>query len=271
MFEMICNEDCLETMGKLSEKSIDLILTSPPYNTGRASNKESCLKNHYSRYDVHLDGKTQDEFIEWCTQLFTEFDRILKPNGVILWNMSYGNDFDTNNGIGLLWVLIGHLVTHTKFTVGDCIFWRKTNGSLPNNVSPNKLTRLCEDVFVFCRKEEIKTYFANKEISKVGKNGLTYYKPVYNYIETKCNDGSCPLNKATFSSEFAQKLLEIYAPINEETIVYDPFMGTGTTAVAAKRLGIGYLGSELSKDQCEWAERRVEKECTNVFIVDKRQ
>lgn len=268
MFEMICNEDCMKTMEKLQPQSIDLILTSPPYNTGRASNKESCLEHHYSRYDVHLDGKTQDEFLEWRTRLFTEFDRILKPNGVILWNMSYGNDFDTNNGIGLLWVLIGHLVTHTNFNVGDCVFWRKTNGSLPNNVSPNKLTRLCEDVFVFCRKDEIKTYFANKEVSKVGKNGLTYYKPLYNYIESRCNDGSCPLNKATFSSDFAVKLLEMYAPINGDTIVYDPFMGTGTTAVACKKLGIGYLGSEISPAQCDWAENRL-KEVTHEVSDDR--
>ena len=217
---------------------------------------------------MHLDGKTQEEFIEWCISLFKEFDRILKPNGVILWNMSYGNDFDTNNGIGLLWVLIGELVKTTNFTVGDCIFWRKTNGSLPNNVSPNKLTRLVEYVFVFCRKEEIKTYFANKEVSKIGKNGNTYYRPLYNYIESRCNDGPCPINKATFSSDFATQLLKMYAPMREDTIVYDPFMGTGTTAVACKNIGVGYLGSELSTQQCEWAERRI-KECTNVSIVER--
>lgn len=93
------------------------------------------------------------------------------------------------------------------------------------------------------------------------KNGqydyVRSYENVYNFIEAKNNDGSCPYNKATFSSELCEKLLRLYAP--EKGIVYDSFIGTGTTAIACKKLGLKYIGSEISKKQVEWAEERLLK------------
>lgn len=54
------------------------------------------------------------------------------------------------------------------------------------------------------------------------------------------------------------QLLDIYAPDN--ATVYDPFMGTGTTAVACKIKGYTYIGSEISEKQCEWANNRLKQE-----------
>lgn len=258
MFEMIRNEDCMVTMAKLSDKSINLVLTSPPYNTGRPSTSERSRANHEGRYDVHLDTKTPSQFCDWCVDLFNEFDRILVQDGAVLWNMSYGGDATVNtDSIGLLWIVLAEIIKNTNFTIADRIVWKKRSGALPNNSSKNKLTRVCEDVFVFVRKSEYKTFHANKEVSKVGITGQTFYRPINNFVEAKNNDESCPLNKATYSSELCEWLLSTYAPLNDNTIVYDPFMGTGTTAVACKRLGIGYLGSEISPKQCEWAESRL--------------
>ena len=76
------------------------------------------------------------------------------------------------------------------------------------------------------------------------------------FIEAKNNDGSCPYNKATFSSELCEKLLSLYGRANGW--VYDPFMGTGTTAVACKKMGLNCIGSEISENQCEWAKNRIE-------------
>ena len=74
-------------------------------------------------------------------------------------------------------------------------------------------------------------------------------------IESKNNDEVCPLNQATYSSDLCMKLLNIYA--SKDYLVYDPFMGTGTTAVACKQLGMNYIGSEISAQQCEWATSRL--------------
>lgn len=124
-------------------------------------------------------------------------------------------------------------------------------------MSHNKLTRITEDIYVFCRKDEIKTFNCNKEISKIGKNGQTFYKNISNFIEAKNNDGKCDLNKATYSSELCEKLLDIYA--NKDTVVYDPFMGTGTTGIACWRKGLKCFGSELSEAQVEYSKNRLTK------------
>ena len=82
------------------------------------------------------------------------------------------------------------------------------------------------------------------------------YENVYNFIEAKNNDESCPYNKATFSTELVKKLLQMYATDNTKTI-YDPFMGSGTTAVACQEMGYDCIGSEISENQCKWAKERL--------------
>lgn len=257
--QRIFNENCIDTMNKMLEfdQKIDLILTSPPYNTGRPSNSERSRNNNEGRYDIHLDNMTQSEYCDWCVSLFNQFDKVLNQNGVILWNVSYGSDATVNTeSIGLIWLSIADIIRNTPFTVADRIIWKKKS-ALPNNVSKNKLTRIVEDIFVFCRKDEYKTFNCNKTVSSIGKNGQTFYNNYFNFIEAKNNDGTCKLNKATFSSDLCLQLLELYA--NQDTIVYDPFMGTGTTAVACKQKDLTCFGSELSQEQVEFANKRLEE------------
>lgn len=79
-------------------------------------------------------------------------------------------------------------------------------------------------------------------------------------IEAKNNDEVCPYNKATYSSDLCTKLLKIYAP--KGALVYDPFMGSGTTAVACEKMELMSRGSEISKNQCEWAINRLKRQET---------
>lgn len=251
-------DDCLDFMNMLSEKNrkVDIILTSPPYNTSRPSSERS-MQNHEGRYKVYNDLRTGEEYCDWCIDIFNHIDKILKPNGVVLWNVSYGTDATINTeGIGLMWNSISDIIRHTNFTVADKIVWKKKS-ALPNNVSPNKLTRICEEVFVFCRKNEYKTFHANKEVSKIGKNGQQFYKVIYNFIEAPNNDGSTSLNKATYSSNLCVQLLNMYAPKNG--LVYDPFMGTGTTGIACEILNLNCIGTEIDAEQVEYSKERLNK------------
>ena len=252
----IYNSDCEIVMNLMNEynEKVDIILTSPPYNTGRSCLGEDSRKHHRSRYDVYMESKTQEEYCEWCVNLFNKFDTILKENGVILWNISYGSDSESPEGIGQMWLSIADIIRYTNFIVADRIIWKKKS-ALPNNRSSNKLTRIVEDVFVLCRKSEYKTFNANKEISKTGKNGSIYYKNYYNFIEAKNNDGSCDLNKATFSSDLVKELLDLYA--TENMIIFDPFNGTGTTGVACINKKCIYYGAEISEAQCEYSKNRL--------------
>ena len=96
-----------------------------------------------------------------------------------------------------------------------------------------------------------------KNIVKVSKSGQKYYEVIDNYLEAKNNDGSCSLNKATFSTNLIEKLINIYG--TEGDVIYDSFMGTGTTAVASLNKKCYYIGSEISKKQCEYSENRIKK------------
>ena len=256
----IYNEDCFITIQRMIEDGTkcDLVLTSPPYNTGKnVSGKNSkSVKNFDARYDIYLENKTDEEYIEWTVDLFKNIDKVLSENGIILYNMSYGSG-DKNNGYksnDLMWKVISEIITNTNLTVADSIIWKKKS-ALPNNRSSNKLTRIVEDVFVFCRRKEYMTFNSNKQVVSLSKRGQKNFENVYNFIEAKNNDGACNLNKATYSSDLCMKLLNIYAKPN--SIVFDPFIGTGTTAVACKKLGHSYIGSELSSNQCDFADNRI--------------
>lgn len=250
----IFNEDCLDTMErmKISGVKVDLVLTSPPYNTARDLRSDRAIREHEGRYDEYSESKTNDEYDEFTVNLFNAYNSILSRNGVVLYNISYGSENPTQ-----MWTCIADVCKKTDFMIADCIVWKKSS-ALPNNTSQNKLTRICEFVFVLCRKSEYMSYFMNKKPSKTRDIGQIYYENVFNYIEAANNDGSNPLNKATFSTELVRKLLQLYS--KKGMLVYDSFMGTGTTAIGAIKEGCDYVGSELSPAQCEYAENRIKQE-----------
>jgi len=243
---IIHNEDCMETMSRMGNGSVDLIVTSPPYNTARVGAKDP----YNSRYDVYSgDNMTPDDYIGWQLSVFLMFDKVLREDGVVLFNISYSSEDTTT-----MWLLIADIMRHTKFKVADCIIWEKSC-ALPNSMSPNKLTRIVEYVFVFCKEERIGDFRANKRITSHRGGKQANYENIFNVIRAANNDGPITLNKATYSTELVYKLLKIYAKKGDT--VYDPFSGTGTTGNACKLYGCDYIGSEISKEQCIVANDRL--------------
>jgi DNA modification methylase len=224
-FTTLYQGDCEVILDKLETK-IDLVITSPPYNIIRPNATDR-------GYDLYKDGMSNEDYAAWIARIF---------------NMSYG----TENTEGMF-ITINEILTKTNFTLADMIVWKKKTAS-PNNVSPNKLTRICEYVFVFCRKNEFYTFKTNKK--EVGKRetGQSTYQNLFNFIEARNNDASNDLNKATFSSELIHKLLEIYFI---DGIVLDNFSGTGTTSYACEQKSIKSISIELSKKQCEYTVKRL--------------
>lgn len=261
----IFNEDCMTTMAStLEEKSVDVVITSPPYNNSRTCHSDYCMKTANCRYEEYDDNKTNDEYCDWLCKIFSEgYDRIVKDNGVVLFNISYGSE-----NPDVMFRAVYDIVKNTNWMIADCITWKKKS-ALPNNVSSNKLTRICEFVFVFCRKNEYATFKCNKKVTSVSNVGQKFYSVMYNYIEADNNDGANALNNAAFSTDFVMQLLEMYAEKSCDTVVYDSFMGTGTTAVACKMYGVSCYGSEISKKQCDYAENRlVFNNCVKSIAVD---
>lgn len=254
MLNKIHNESCLDTMKRMEASTVDVVLTSPFYNTNKHAGNNGVIDlnkvpDGNIRYDMHVDNMTDEEYCDFTVDLFNGFDKVLKPNGCVLYNISYGAE----NVTGMFDAM--YAVTHrTNFTIADVICWKKAS-AFPNSCSPNRLTRIWEFVFVCCRKDEEKTFFCNKKISSRRETGQLMYENVFNFIEAKNNDGTCPYNKATYSTDLCTQLLTIYAP--KQCVVYDPFMGSGTTAVACKQMGFDYIGSEISPNQIKWAEDRL--------------
>lgn len=236
-------------MERLEPNCIDAVVTSPPYNTSRkGSSLDGACAN--VRYDEFNDCKTDDEYIAWTIDIFKSYDKVLKQNGVVLYNLSYSSE-----NTHLMWLVVAEIMKQTNFLVADNIIWKKPTTS-PNSCSPNKLTRMCEYVFVFCRKNEFETFSCNKEVSSLRKTGQIAYKNYSNFLTAKNNDGSNDIHKATYSSELVRKLLLLY--VKEGSLVYDSFMGTGTTAVGCLIEKINYIGSEISERYVEMANKRIE-------------
>lgn len=246
------NEDCFITMANMVKSNIKVnaILTSPPYNTARPIKTQKAMDTYNNRYDIYIDAKTTEEYGNWTLKLFESYDKVLKPNGIVLYNISYGSERPDD-----MWNAVAKLILESNFMIAEQIIWKKKS-ALPNNVSPNKLTRICEPVFVFCRKNEYKTYITNKKVKSIRKDtGQKYYENIFNFIEAANNDGPNKLNKATFSTDLCKQLLSIYS--KEGDTVYDSFMGTGTTAVACKEMNINCIGSELSEAQYNYSLERL--------------
>ena len=106
----IYNEDCFETIKRMDNGSVDVVLTSPPYNNSRTSHSEYSMNTRNCRYIDFDDNKTNDEYSNWTVELFNGYDQILKPNGVVLYNISYGNE-----NPNVLWETLFAIMHNTNF------------------------------------------------------------------------------------------------------------------------------------------------------------
>lgn len=246
----ILNEDCLISMEKNIEKeSVDLVMTSPPYNMTKRKGGTS----DSGRYDVYVDWKSEEDYLSWTKDVFLGFNRILKPDSVVLYNFSYSIENPS-----LPYKLVGYLENTTPFMLVDTIIWKKSTG-LPFPANKHRLSRNWEFVFVFVRKSEKDSFRIHREITKTNTKGQNYYSVVYNMVEARNNDTkTTELNQATYSTELCLKLFKTY--LSDGYTVYDPFSGTGTTANAclmSPNKNLTFIGSEISKKQCEYTSKRL--------------
>ena len=140
---IIYNEDCFITMNdKIDKNSIDVVLTSPPYNMTKRKGGLSDT----GRYDVYVDWMTEEQYVEFSINLFNNFDNIIKENGVVLYNLSFSKE----NGI-LPYLVMSEIYKNTNWTVVDTIIWEKNSG-MPVPAEMRHSTRKCETIFVFGTK-----------------------------------------------------------------------------------------------------------------------
>jgi site-specific DNA-methyltransferase (adenine-specific) len=252
MINQIFNEINIVTMKKMSDEFVDGIICSPPYNIS-SKRKDVYYNTGYS----DIDNLTSDEYLKVRINEFKEFSRILKKRGVICYNLSYIHE----NPI-LPNLLVAKVHEETDLTLADVVYWKKTH-SIPFQTSPNKLSRIVEPIYIFVHKEHLFDFKANKEVSKINpKTNQSFYKKYDNFVEAKNNDGVKSTLKAVYSTELVTKLINIYFP--KGSLVYDPFMGSGTTALGCIQEGLNYIGSELKEEHYLTSLKRLNKDYAEV-------
>ncbi len=245
MINQIFKENCNITLGNIPSKYVDGVITSPPYNIA-TERKDVYYNNGYS----HLDNLTEEKYLEVRTSEFKQFSRILKDKGVICYNISYAKE----NPI-LPTLLISEIHKSTDLTVADIISWKKPH-AIPFQTSATKLSRIAELIYIIVKKDHLHDFQTNKQVSKINsKTGQKFYKNYTNYIEAKNNDGyECQL-KAAYSQDLVNQLISIYFPSG--SLIYDPFIGIGTTALSCIRNGLDFIGSEITKEHYDIALKRI--------------
>ena len=241
--EIYCG-DTVETMKLINDKSIRLILTSPPY---LASIRKDNHKYPGAK-DIIKDNQPVKEYLSWLVEVFKEYERILTDDGVIVFNYSY-----TTFNPSLPYILINEVFENTGLEIYDTASWKKKS-CVPISGHPNRLTRIVEMVYIFAKTPD---FNANKKVVTISKTGQRYYKTYFNFIEAKNNDGKVEGHEATFSSEFAKYFIDLYSEPND--IVLDNFSGTGTTPYASSKMGRQYIGIDLVEDYCDYARDRMLK------------
>jgi len=236
MVNSLFNENNLTTLNRMPDNFLDGIICSPPYNI--SGERKDC---YYNTGYSENDNLTEEDYIKLRIKEFEEFERVLKNKGVIAYNISYHKE----NPI-LPFLLLSEIHKRTNLTLADMISWKKKS-SIPFQTSPTKLSRIVEPIFIIVHKDFLHTFKANKEISKINeRTGQKFYKNYYNIIEAKNNDGVKTKLKATFSTDLVEKIMNIYFP--EASIIYDPFMGIGTTAKACVLNKRKFIGSEMIRE-----------------------
>jgi site-specific DNA-methyltransferase (adenine-specific) len=233
-------------MKSMDDNSIDLTITSPPYDSLRV----------YNGYSFDFENTSKELY------------RITKQGGVLVWIVGDATEKGSETGTSFRQALG---LKEAGFNLHDTMIWRKTNPM------PKVKTKRYFDVFEYMfvlSKGQPKTFNPLMQPTKLG--GQVYDSTVkkitkgkertkktfvLNMERYKDNIWDCAIaqNKTEHPAVFPESLVSdhILSWSNEGDIIYDPFMGSGTTAIAAKKLGRNYIGSEISKEYCAIAASRI--------------
>ena len=243
----IINGDCIEELKKIPDKSFDLIFADPPYNLqiGKKlcrpdNSKVNGVKDKWDRF------KNFEHYDIFCKEWLGECKRVLKDNGAIWIIGSYHNIFR-----------IGYHIQNMGYWILNDVIWKK------NNPMPNfRGTRFtnAHETLIWASKNKNSKYTFNYQSLKCLNDDLQmrsdWTLPICNGSERIKKDG-----KKVHSTQKPESLLHriLLASTNKGDFVLDPFLGSGTTAVVAKKMGRNYFGIEKEKKYFKVAKQRLEK------------
>jgi len=243
----IINGNALEILKIIPSKTFDLVFADPPYNLqiGKKLKRpdNSKVNGVNDKWDQFKSFKDYDNF---CKEWLSECKRVLKDHGAIWVIGSYHNIFR-----------IGYHIQNTDFWILNDVIWKK------NNPMPNfRGTRFtnAHETLIWASKNKNSKYTFNYQSLKCLNDDLQmrsdWTLPICNGSERIKRNG-----KKVHSTQKPESLLYrvLLASTNKGDFVFDPFLGTGTTAVVAKKMGRNYFGIEKEKKYFKTAIQRLQK------------
>lgn len=254
--DCIYNMDCMKGMQQMKDDSVDTVVTSPPYNiclrirngeyVKRAPKEEfghtgNMINRYSSRYSDDLD---MQDYYEWQCKCIGEMLRVCR--GVVFYNIQL-----VTGNKEALFAMIGKFSEHIR----DIFIWDKK--SAEPAMHAGIMNSEYEFIIAFekgnCRGREFKVMNAERgtlsNIIRIGKNRGGYGK-----------------HRAAFPLALPQYLIHYFSPVG--ATILDPFLGSGTTALASIEEKRHYIGFEIDEEYYKMAERNISNKKSNPNLFD---
>ena len=226
-------EDCMKTMSKMGTDAVDITVTSPPYNIGNRMNA-GFNKLKYDNTDDYLTiEQYQSKTKEWVDECL----RVTRDH--VFWNVQ---ELTNNKGI------VNFILNNYEDVRKETFIWVKTNPSPPTD---KVIKSSFEYIFCFSKDQPEKRSFTRSNFSNYNGDQVSnvIIKPANTYNPETTGHGYA------YPDWLPEYFIRYFS--KPGAVVYDPFMGTGTTAKAALNLGRSYIGSEISEKYFNHAEERL--------------
>ncbi len=229
---VICG-DCLEVMRGMDDNSVDLTITSPPYNTGGKSlgyHPNSTVGDNF--YNEYNDNLPPSQYFDFLANRIRESIRISRYS---FWDIQM---LSGNKSVFI------RLLDEFESNLKDISIWRKQAVS---QIQKGRLAKGYEFVLMFGKDNNMSfdpQYFPDNNYVP---NIMEWYKT--EHIKE---------HHATFPTKLPKHFIENFT--SEGQIILDPFFGVGSTGVAAVRMGRHFIGIEINPDYCKIAEKRIQAE-----------
>ncbi|OUI95396.1 DNA methyltransferase [Acetobacter indonesiensis] len=251
----IVRGDCLRVLRRMQADSVDVVVTSPPYNIGLS-------------YRSYPDRKEEAHYLDWMMEVAAGLRRVLRPDGSFFLNISGSSaqpwlPFELAVRLRSLFVLQNHITWVKSISVGDDSF-----GHFKPMNSKRYLHRGHEHLFHFTLEGDVildrltagVPYKDKSNIARRGHaqdrrcRGDAWFIP-YETVRGRSEKFDHP---GTFPVALPEQCILLHG--RKDADILDPFMGTGTTLLAAQRMGCRGVGIEIDADYVAIARRRLVKD-----------
>ena len=226
--------DALQELKKLSDNTINTVVTSPPYNkkgiqNGKTQNSNQIWQKHNIDYNEYHDNMPEKMYQEWIIEIINELHRVITPDGSIFFNHKQRRH---NNQARLPTEFIHKTNAH----IYQLIIWNRKNSP---NIRKDHLLPNTEHIY-WLSKDKPKTFRDNIDPKYLGE--------IWDIS---------PQRQTIHPAPFPTQLVEncILLTTQPDDIVLDPFNGIGTTTTTAQKLGRKYIGYDLDEKYVEIAKQ----------------